>query len=125
VPLFAKEYSPQTNNYLFKQKKQWIPYRIEGGRGEEESSVTTDSLLDKTKEVGTITFIARTNYTLMFKAMEIMGLGALVEDETTCNMPYMPVSLNLDKVPKFHINGEGDLSGLKKWRRTSKEIRHL
>jgi len=125
VPLFAKEYSPQTNNYLFKQKKQWIPYRIEGGRGEEESSVTTDSLLDKTKEVGTITFIARTNYTLMFKAMEIMGLGALVEDETTCNMPYMPVSLNLDKVPKFYINGEGDFSGLKKWRRTSKEIRHL
>jgi len=134
VPLFAKEYSPQTNNYLFKQKKQWIPYRIEGARGEEESSVTTDSLLVKSKEVGTITFIARTNYALMFKAMEIMGLESLVEgqcgvdsdsDETTPNLTDMPVSLNLDNVPKFHINGEGDLSGLKRWRKVSKEIRHL
>ena len=129
VPLFAKEYSPQTNNYLFKQKKQWIPYRIVGARGEEESSVTTASLLGKSKEAGTITFIARTNYALMFKAMEIMGLGSLVEgavdsdsDETTSNIPDIPVSLHLKKI---HINGKGDSSGLKKWRKTSKDIRHL
>mmetsp|Transcript_18431 Transcript_18431/g.31190 ORF Transcript_18431/g.31190 Transcript_18431/m.31190 type:complete len:1010 (+) Transcript_18431:1561-4590(+) len=130
VPLFAKEYSPQTNNYLFKQKKQWLPYRIEGARGEEESSITTDSLLGKSNEVGTITFIARTNYALMFKAMEIMGLGALDDDSDgdeimSKMMPDIHVPLHLDNVPKFHINGEGDLSGLKRWRKTSKEIRHL
>ncbi|KAK1747683.1 hypothetical protein QTG54_001646 [Skeletonema marinoi] len=130
VPLFAKEYSPQTNNYLFKQKKQWLPYRIEGARGEEESSITTDSLLGKSNEVGTITFIARTNYALMFKAMEIMGLGALDDDSDgdeimSKMMPAIHVPLHLDNVPKFHINGEGDLSGLKRWRKTSKEIRHL
>lgn len=134
VALFAKEYSPQTNNYLFKAKKQWIPYRIEGARGEEESSVLKDSLLGKSKEVGTITFIARTNYALMFKAMEIMGLGSLVggqsddesdSDESKSDRPGEPVSLNLENVPKFHINGKGDMSGLKKWHKTSKEIRQL
>lgn len=135
VALFAKEYSPQTNDYLSKSKKQWIPYRIEGARGEEESSVSKESLLGKSKEVGTITFIARTNYALMFKAMEIMGLGSLVggqnddddsdSDESTSDMPDEPASLNLENVPKFHINGKGDMSGLKKWRKTSKEIRQL
>ena len=134
VPLFAKEYSPQTNDYLFKPKKQWLPYRIEGARGENESSIVTDSLLGKSSEVGTITFIARTNYALMFKAMEIMGLGSLVSGqsdvdsdsaEITSGGPDIPISLQLENMPKFHINGEGDLSGLKRWRKTSKEIRHL
>lgn len=133
IALFAKEYSPQTNEYLFKSKKQWIPYRIDA-RGEEESSISKESLMGKSKEVGTITFIARTNYALMFKAMEIMGLGSLVggesdedsdSEDSTSHMPDEPVSLNLENVPKFHINGKGDMSGLKKWQKTSKEIRQL
>ena len=67
----------------------------------------------------------------MFKAMEIMGLGALDDDDSEGDeimskmMPDIHVPLHLDNVPKFHINGEGDLSGLKRWRKTSKEIRHL
>ncbi len=134
VALFAKEYSPQTNAYLFRPKKQWIPYRIEGAKGEEESSVSKDSLLGKSKEVGTVTFIARTNYALMFKAMEIMGLGSLVDsdsDDLTSHMPGhgqepdKPVSLHLKNVLKFHINGKGDNSGMKRWQKTSKEIRQL
>ena len=129
VPLFAKEYSPQTNNYLLSPRKQWIPYRIEGSKSEEESSVTLDSLIGKSK----VTFIARTNFTLMFKAMEIMGFGCLAEEkdgndsdvEESESTPNMTPSVKLKNVPKFHINGDGDLSGLKRWQKAVKEIRHL
>ena len=97
-------------------KKQWIPYRIEGARGENESSVTTESLLGKTKETGTITFIARTNYALMFKAMEIMGLGCLVggqsdvdsdseeSEETTSNDMPDPEPLQLETNPLIRLD---------------------
>ena len=89
--------------------------------------------------MGTITFIARTNFALMFKAMEVMGLGSLVASrekgdelqqmfdgcDSEENVSDTPATLLLGNVPKFHINGEGDMSGLKSWRRTTKEIRHL
>jgi hypothetical protein len=75
----------------------------------------------------------------MFKAMEVMGLGSLVASrdegdeeqhmsdgcDSEENVPDSPATLQLGTVPKFHINGEGDMSGLKSWRRTTKEIRHL
>ena len=160
VSLFAKEFSPQTNDYLLKPNKQWIPYRIVGARGEEESSICRDSLIGKSEDIGTITIVARTNFALMLRAMEIMGLGFLADckrddsdsDEGSHyssdavdtdsadasstvsemssslkikNQTDMPGSLKLNAVKKFHINGEGDLSGLKRWRRASKEIRHL
>ena len=77
IPLFAKEFSPQTTWYYGKKNKLWIPYRIEGGRGEDYSSVTTASLLKNWKNEGPITLIARTNGELMFRAMELMGLRCL------------------------------------------------
>ena len=51
VSLFAKEYSPQTNNYLLNTKKQLIPYRIVGGRGEKESSICRDPLIGKAEDI--------------------------------------------------------------------------
>jgi hypothetical protein len=140
VALFVKKYSPQTTYYENKEDKLWMPYKIEAARDEDYSTVAPRSLLQKDwRNKRPITIIGRKNGTLLKKALELMDLGHLqqqgsaqtVEEQKMGSLgveedPLLDLEMLLARnMPKFHINGKGEASGTKAWRRSIKEIEHL
>ena len=141
IPLFAKEKSIQTTQNLGKYRL-WIPYRIEGARCEKDCDddmlirgVTTKSLLENRQQFKSITVIGRSNAGLMIKAIDLIGLSSLknpgpAEDEEESSHQeinaVMDVENLLDKnLPRFHVVGQGETSGAKKFKMASREIRFL
>lgn len=145
IALFAKEYSPQTNDHIGKDRKQWIPYRVEAARGENESVVTTGSLVKgDCGDKRPIAIIARKNATLLKKALELMNLGHLEQhgddtgdESSTGGLEMMTKQPNLLEefqnspaellrgMPKFHIIGKGESSGAKAWNKAISQIEYL
>mmetsp|Transcript_5128 Transcript_5128/g.10731 ORF Transcript_5128/g.10731 Transcript_5128/m.10731 type:complete len:1082 (-) Transcript_5128:667-3912(-) len=141
IALFVKEHCPQTTNYEGKTKKQWNPYRVEGSRGEDESEVVAKSLMTDWKKNKPIALIGRTNGSLIIEALALMGLSSLqqqgCDDDTVGdNSSYNDEELETDsfdvdsilrdtEIPKFHINGRGESSGIKRWRTSMSQIEHL
>jgi len=136
IALFAKENSPQTSlsGYL------WKPYRVQGARDEDYSTVTTESLISSWRKHTPLTLIGYSNNGLMIKAMDMLGLGALKnpgrerhsdeegglsDDDDMTDVESKELFMNLDKFPKFHINGEGEMSGMGRWRTATHQIRSL
>lgn len=141
IALFVKEHCPQMTNYEGKMKKQWTPYRVEGSRGEDESQVIAKSLMTDWKKNKPLALIGRTNGSLIIEALALMGLLSLQQqggnDNTVGdNSSYDDEELETDsfdvdsilwdtKIPKFHINGQGKSSGIKRWRTSMSQIEHL
>ncbi|KAL7464606.1 hypothetical protein ACHAXS_004946 [Conticribra weissflogii] len=144
IALFVKEHCPQTTNYVGKTKKQWNPYRVEGAREEEECTVSVKSLMIDWKKNKPIALIGRTNGSLIIEALALMGLYNLQQqdsdhkstsDDSFCKDKedetdnFDVDSILRDKeIPKFHINhinGRGEFSGIKRWRKTMSQIEHL
>jgi hypothetical protein len=145
IALIAKEKSPQTTGRS-ETNRLWLPYRVQGARRAEEEKessnptgggvVTTKSLLLNWKLYNQVTLIGFTNGKLMRKAMGLLGLSGLEVEESCCEdvesldidrheVKINKVPINADYLPKIHINGEGDMSGMKKWRKDVKKIRSL
>ena len=78
----------------------------------------------------------------MIKAMDLLGLGGLknptVEDgdslvssiygeSRSCAEDELTSAMigTMENLPKFHINGKGGTSGTQKWRKATRQIRHL
>jgi hypothetical protein len=138
IALFVKENSPQTTNYVDSTRRLWLPYRVEAGRGKADSIVTPRSLLQRdwwTKRP--VTIIGRKNGSLLKKALELMDLGYLEQvgagPNDKCGVECLGLgaasadveALLLNNVPKFHINGKGESSGVRAWRTAIKQIEHL
>jgi len=139
IPLFAKEKSEQTTSKRG-ERRLWIPYRVQGVRKEEDDDsgrrggvVTTESLLKDWQKYKPLTFIGSTNKSIMVKAMDLLGLEALKvgdcegEDE---NKEASSEDVNnmidaVENIPKFHINGRGDSSGMKKFYAALRQVRYL
>lgn len=132
--LFAKHYSPQTCQY----KKLWIPYRLKGNE-KIVCTVTSQSMLPQWKN-HPVTVIASGNATLMIKAMDLLGMGDLLggteesdedEGEPGGDESAFAVKARIVTpddtfdVPKIHINGKGESSGLRKWHGVAKQISTL
>ena len=125
--LYPKEKSPQTSGKS-SQNCLWIPYRVTGAAGAGE--VTTKPLLPDWQQ-RQMTLIGATNGGLMKTAMKLLGLahlespeddycefGNYVDEDSKMNVS--PVS-----IPKIHINGRGDMSGGKLWKKNMKTVRIL
>ncbi|KAL7517357.1 hypothetical protein ACHAWX_002285 [Stephanocyclus meneghinianus] len=142
VALYVKENSPQTTEYSGKDRKLWIPYRVEGvSQGDDESIVTTRSLLQRDgRNKRPVTIIGRKNGTLLKVALELMNLGHLEQQqdefdvfvELTDERPNDELedflaspSVLLKSLPKFHINGKGETSGARMWHKAIKQIECL
>lgn len=142
IPLFAKEKSIQTtenhgNNRL------WIPYRVQGASKEMEAGkITTISLLQEWKKYKPLTLIGTTNSGLMIKAMDLLGLAGLKNPESeeddndenssgvgVCDLEAEDAGLttliDVNNLPRFHINGKGETSGTKKWSKATRQVRIL
>jgi hypothetical protein len=129
--LYPKEKSPQTSGKS-SQNCLWIPYRVTGAA--DGGEVTTKPLLPDWQQ-RQITLIGATNGGLMMTAMKLLGLAHLEnpEDDDYCEfgnyaaedskMNVSPVST--DRTPKIHINGRGDMSGGKLWKKNMKTVRIL
>jgi hypothetical protein len=128
VILFTTEKSAQTT-----KKKTWNPYRLKGG-GNGSGYVTLKPLANSE---GKFTLIAFANATLLTKAVELMGMSvdgqeatqaarvdgnAREEEEKDIGIGEDAVRVD---VPKFHINGGGEFSGMGKWEKIVKEIKIL
>eukprot|EP00804_Cyclotella_cryptica_P009997 CCRYP_015421-RD/>CCRYP_015421-RD protein AED:0.11 eAED:0.14 QI:371/0.75/0.8/1/0.5/0.2/5/0/796 len=143
IALFVKENSPQTTDYIGKDKKLWIPYRVEGvSREDADSIVTTRSLLQRDSwNKRPVTIIGRKNGTLLKTALDLMNLGHLKQQQDGFDvleqmLGEQPPSNDLDDflssplvlsktLPKFHINGKGETSGARMWRKAIKQIECL
>jgi superfamily I DNA/RNA helicase len=121
VVLFAKEKSPQTTGYT----KTWQPYRVTGA-GATTGTVTAESLLPlwKTQK---LTLLAHANVALLIEAVSMLGFekpssedGAADGADVVPSTPFDPTM-----IPKFHINGRGENSGMKKWKQVISQIEHL
>lgn len=138
ISLFVKENSPQTTNYVDRTDKQWIPYRVDAAREEDYSIVSTRSLLHRDWwNKRPVTIIGRKNGTLLKIALELMDLGhlehsgAMTDAERSMGLAAIETDSNelemllAKSMPKFHINGKGETSGARAWRKSIKEIKHL
>jgi len=149
IPLFAKEHSLQTTG----KKHLWVPYRVQGARkGDEDEqdggTITTKSLLKDWQKYKPLVLIGSSNHGLMTKAMDLLGLSELkhpprlessdphdivdsteVEDGNPSQMlsgnAVANLMTNMGTLPRFHINGKGESSGPAKWRKATRQIRHL
>lgn len=113
---YAKERSPQTL-----RKPLWIPYRVEGVFAGEGLLTTNSPLLDW-RQHKKITVIGSTNGCLMKVALDLLGLANLMNPN--CDHANDVVNTITD-VPRIHINGKGETSGMKLWSKTVKIIRTL
>jgi superfamily I DNA/RNA helicase len=136
VILFTKEKSPQTTSKKKPKKKTWNPYRLKGG-GDTSGYVTSKPLK---KSEGKFTVIAFSNATLLMAAVGMMGMpvGEYAPETTQKASVVAKVPddgeeqvaeegddvVRLD-LPKFHINGKGEFSGMSRWKKIVKEIEVL
>ena len=119
LALYAKEKSPQTLGRT--APPLWIRYRIEGVFAGAGLLTTKSPLLDRRKHKQ-ITVIASTNGCLMKKALDLLGLANL-KNPAACDNANDDI--NITEIPRIHINGKGETSGMKLWSRTVKIIRTL
>jgi superfamily I DNA/RNA helicase len=121
--LFAKQKSPQTTGSY---TKTWQPYRVTGA-GPVVGTVTSESLLPKWK-TQKVTILAFTNVALLMQAVTFLGYTRTREEDEEGDEPVEappPIPFDASMIPKFHINGRGESSGLKKWKQILKELEHL
>lgn len=116
---FAKERSPQTLGRT--ALPLWLPFRIEGVFAGEGLLTTKSTLLDR-RQHKQITAIGSTNACLMKKALDLLGLANL-KNPAACDNANDDI--NITEIPRIHINGKGETSGMKLWSRTVKIIRTL
>jgi len=119
LALYAKEKSPQTLGRT--APPLWIRYRIEGVFAGEGLLTTKSPLLDR-RQHKQITAIGSTNGCLMKKALDLLGLANL-KNPAACDNANDDI--NITEIPRIHINGKGETSGMKLWSRTVKIIRTL
>mmetsp|Transcript_27674 Transcript_27674/g.65824 ORF Transcript_27674/g.65824 Transcript_27674/m.65824 type:complete len:1040 (+) Transcript_27674:188-3307(+) len=140
IALFAKENSPQTSK-ASSYNPLWKPYRVEGARKVGYSTVMTESMAQNWRDHKPLTLLGMTNAGLMMKAMGLLGLDTLRKANRVCTDDDDELSVDLlgdeseeesnsrpldsENWPRFHINGKGDNSGIKKWRKAMKEVRIL
>lgn len=129
VVLFCKEHCPQTTA---SKKKTWQPYRVTGG-SPVLCQVTDEKLNWHSQKV---TLIAYKNVTLMIEAVSMLGMIMTTRrGEDSCQDEELPIiseddvdsqeSVPVVSLPKIHINGKGEASGLKLWKQVLKQIEHL
>jgi hypothetical protein len=120
--LFAKQKSPQTTGSY---TKTWQPYRVTGA-GPVVGTVTSESLLPKWK-TQKVTILAFTNVALLMQAVALLGYTRTREEDEGEESVAAPPTIPFDPsmMPKFHINGRGENSGMKKWKQILKELEHL
>jgi superfamily I DNA/RNA helicase len=125
VVLFCKEHCPQTLNT---KKKTWQPYRVTGG-SLLPCQVTDEKLPWQSYKV---TLIAFQNVTLMMEALAMLGMMPPTRGDEDEVIPIVSEdgadsrhSEPIVSMPKFHINGKGDNSGLKKWRQVKNQVEHI
>ena len=134
--LYAKEKSPQTAvNPKTGKHKNWIPYRTRPGMPK-HGRVTDESLVENWK-TQKVTVLARTNAKLLLVALDALGIVFKDDDDDDDDLEgeffneqvavvsagSLTQSSNVPaELPKIHINGKGESSGLSLWRRTLKQI---
>ena len=135
ITLLFKKHSPQTNC----KKKHWEPYLVEAGKSDHDSIVNPNSLLRGVScwNKRPITIIAWKNATLLKKALDLMNLGYLVDEqrdsideitdpsELKVVKPEEDYDSLMENMPKICFNGKGEESGEKGWRKAIKQIEHL
>jgi superfamily I DNA/RNA helicase len=147
--LYAKHNSPQTAMTPYGKHKNWIPYRTRPG-APKEGVVTEDSIL-MTWKTHPVTVIARANAELLLVALDAIGyvvseptdegeskVVSEPTDEGESKEEVNPESSNTslsglgvwnhdaeEVLPKIHMNGKGESSGIKLWRRTLKLIQDV
>jgi hypothetical protein len=119
LALYAKEKSPQTLGRT--ALPLWIRYRIEGVFDGAGLLTTKSPLLDRRKHKQ-ITVIGSTNGCLMKVVLDLLGLANLKNPAACDNADD---DINITEIPRIHINGKGETSGMKLWSRTVKIIRTL
>jgi hypothetical protein len=107
-----------------------------------EGKVTTDSLLENWQKYKPLTLIGTTNSGLMIKAMDLLGLGGLKNPESEgddsgedssevgdgsvgTEDAGLTTLIDVNNLPRFHINGKGETSGTKKWSKATRQVRIL
>jgi hypothetical protein len=119
VATYAKESSPQT---IGRTVPLWFSYRVEGVFADEGVLFTKSLLLDR-QQYKQITIIGSTNGCLMRVALDLLGLANLKNpgfDNTDVD-----VIDTITEIPRIHINGKGETSGMRLWSRNVKIIRTL
>jgi superfamily I DNA/RNA helicase len=144
--LYGKHQSKQTGD----AKKSWDPYRTRAGLPDKEGFVTTQPIVHDWKKFK-VTLIARTNATLFLEILSVLGFSLKAkkdgEDESeNGKSSAVPIALSdsddesIDnngkksptsaisgpsvglEIPKIHIFGRGEGSGLKLWKSTFKLV---
>ena len=117
--LFAKEHSDQTVFDYQGKPKYWNPYRTRAGSEQKEAFVTRTWIVDQWRTLpGGLTLIAKANATLLIESLKAIGFDVM-RDESS---PLLNSPLDC---PKIHINGRGESSGLRMWKKTFKTIRAI
>ena len=83
---------------------------------------TKSPLLDRL-QYEQITIIGSTNGCLMKVALDLLGLANL--KNPGCDNANVDVINTITEIPRIHINGKGETSGMRLWSRTVKIIRTL
>jgi hypothetical protein len=120
VATYAKERSPQTIGR--EDRPLWKKYRVEGVFTDEGVLTTKSPLLDR-QQYKQITIIGSTNGCLMKVALNLLGLANL--KNPGCDNANDDVINTITEIPRIHINGKGETSGMRLWSRTVKIIRTL
>jgi superfamily I DNA/RNA helicase len=116
---YAKERSPQT---IGRTVPLWFSYRVEGVFVDEGVLFTKSLLLDR-QQYKQITIIGSTNGCLMKVALDLLGLANL--KNPGYDNANVDVINTITEIPRIHINGKGETSGMRLWSRTVKIIRTL
>jgi UvrD/REP helicase N-terminal domain/UvrD-like helicase C-terminal domain len=139
--LFCKQHSDQTRG----DKTTWIPYRTKPGLPNKVGVITTESLIQLWKDLK-VTLIARTNATLLLEMLGLLGFSLASDggeegdkgNRSSSKARVVSVSLtdsddeyignNTEnsilslEIPKVHIVGNGEQSGLNLWKSTLKLV---
>eukprot|EP00956_Cyclotella_meneghiniana_P025124 scaffold51741_cov86-Cyclotella_meneghiniana.AAC.5 len=136
ITLLFKKHSPQTNG----NRKNWEPYLVEAGKSDHDSIVTPNSLSRGVSSWNKrpVTILAWKNATLLRKALDLMNLEHLVDEQRDLIDELLdPSELKavektevdydslMENMPKICINGKGEVSGVKGWTKAIKQIEHL
>ena len=144
--LYAKEKSDQTSRDHNGKHKNWTPYRTRAGITNKVARVTTKSLINDWRSTK-VTLIARANATLMLEALGVLGFGIVddvpedeggdledvVSDDEDEFEPFPDDVTESDgnsttiesfppNLPRIHINGRGEGSGLRLWKKSLKLV---
>ena len=147
--LYAKHHSEQTCFSYDGSPKNWKPYRTKPGIPDKEGLITTEKVSAQWA-TAKVTVIARTNATLLIEALEVLGFAfgcddsdaGIMDDEgervasdlhSPQNHEVTPSDDeqegdsddSLLPIPKIHINGSGEHSGINLWKRTFKLVESL